>query len=84
MSIDDKKRGRLKSEIGKMTSRALTDLIIALLHEVADPRRRHHRGHLGGRLHRRTMVASTFPPPLPPSAVPHRRVLERPPSPSPD
>jgi hypothetical protein len=48
----------------------------------------HHRhGRRGGRCHRRTVVTPASPPPPPPpppSAVPHHRVLEHPPSPSPD
>jgi hypothetical protein len=56
---------------------------VALLHEVTGP---HHRrcGCHGGRCHRRTVAAPTSPPLLPPSVAPHHRVLERPPSPSPD
>jgi hypothetical protein len=47
-----------------MPTRALTDLIVALLHEVADPR--HHRcDHRGGRRHRHTVVAPASPPPPP-------------------
>jgi hypothetical protein len=63
--------------LGKMPSRALTDLIIALLHEVCC-------GRHGGRHHRRSAIAPTSPPPLPTSAAPHRKVMERPLSPSPD
>jgi hypothetical protein len=63
-----------------MPSRALADLIVALLHEVAGP----HHSRRGGRRHRRSAVAPASPPPLSTLVVPHRRVLERPPSPSPD
>jgi hypothetical protein len=64
-----------------MSSRALTNLIVVLLHEVIGPR--HHRH--GGWCHRHTAVAPTSPPPPPsPSAIPHRHVLERPLPPSPD
>jgi hypothetical protein len=64
-----------------MPSRALTDLIVVLLHEVIGPRRRRH----GGWRHRHTAVAPASPPPPPsPSAMPHHRVLERTLSPSPD
>jgi hypothetical protein len=65
-----------------MPTHALTNLIIVLLHVVAGPRRHRRHGHCGGRCHRRQVVAPADPPP--PSATPHRRVLERPPSPSPD
>jgi hypothetical protein len=57
--------------LGKMPSRALTDLIIALLHEVCC-------GRHGGRHHRRSVIAPASPPPLPTSAAPHRKVMERP------
>jgi hypothetical protein len=70
-----------KQELSKMSSRALTDLIVALLDEVIGPC--HCRGR-GGQRHRRTTVAPASPPQLPPSAAPHHRVLERPPSPSSD
>jgi hypothetical protein len=63
-----------------MPSRALANLIVALLHEVAGP----HHSRRGGRRHRRSAVAPASPPPLSTLAAPHRRVLERPPSPSPD
>jgi hypothetical protein len=62
-----------EQELGKMSNRALTDLIMALLHEVVI---RH--GRRGGRHHRCTVVAPASPPPSP-SAVPHRQVMESPP-----
>jgi hypothetical protein len=64
-----------------MLSRALIDLIVALLHEVIDSRHR-RRDRRGGRRHRCTAVAPASP--SPPLVVPHHRVLERHPSPSPD
>jgi hypothetical protein len=67
-----------------MPSSALNNLIVALLHEVTSPRRRRCCGHCGGRRHRRSVVAPASPPPLLPLAMPQRRVLERPPSPSPN
>jgi hypothetical protein len=76
--------GDWRANHGTMSSSALTDLIIALLHEVAGPHRRHHHGRRGGWRHRHSAVAPVSPPPPPPSTVPHRRVLEWPPSPSPD
>jgi hypothetical protein len=66
-----------------MPNRALTDLIVALLHEVTGPRHRRN-GRRGARLHHRTVAAPASPPPPPPLATPHCRVLKRPPSPSPD
>jgi hypothetical protein len=65
-----------------MPSRELTNLILALLHSVVGSRHRCH-SRRGGRCHRRTVLAPA-PPPSPPSAVPHCRVLERLLSPSPD
>jgi hypothetical protein len=60
----------------------LIDLVLALLHTVAAPRHRHH-GCRGGQCHRRPILApASQQPPL--SIVPHRRVLESPPYPSPD
>jgi hypothetical protein len=66
-----------------MSRHGLTDLVLTLLHAVAAPRHR-RRGCRGGRHHRRQIL--TLAPPLQPlsSAVPRRRVLERPPSPSPE
>jgi hypothetical protein len=65
-----------------MSSRELTDLIIALLHSVVGPR--HHRcGRCGGWWQRYPVLAPA-PPPPPPSAAQHHHVLERPQSPSPD
>jgi hypothetical protein len=61
----------------------LTDLALALFHAIAAPRN-HRCGHHGGRRHRRPTVAPAPQQPLSPLAVSHRRVLERPPSPSPD
>jgi hypothetical protein len=72
-----------EQELGKMPSRALTDLTVALLHEVVDPRH-HRRSRHGGKRHHRMVAAPESSPPPPPSAAPHRRVSERPPSPSPD
>jgi hypothetical protein len=66
-----------------MPGNGLTDLLLALLHAVAAPR--HHRhGHRGGRHHRYQILAPA--PPLQPLslAMSPLRVLERPPSPSPD
>jgi hypothetical protein len=77
-------KGDRRAKLGKMPSSALTDLIVALLHELAGPCHRHRHGRHGGRRHRRTAVAPASPPPPPPSVAPHRRVLKRPPSPSPD
>jgi hypothetical protein len=57
---------------------------VRCLQQVTGPRRRRCRGHRGGRRHRREVVAPADPPSPPPSVVPHRRVLEWPPSPSPD
>jgi hypothetical protein len=70
-----------KIKSGKMLSNVLTDAILALLHAVAAP---HHRrcGRRGGRCHRRPVLAPAPPQQPPPSTAPHRRVLERPPSPS--
>jgi hypothetical protein len=59
----------------------LTDLVLALLHAIASPRNC-RRGRHGGRRHHRPILAPA--PPLPPLVVPHHRVLEWPPSPSPD
>jgi hypothetical protein len=66
-----------------MPGHGLINLVLALLHAVAAPQRR-HCGHRGGRRHRRQIHAPA--PPLEPlsSVVAHRRVLERPPSPSPE
>jgi hypothetical protein len=63
-----------------MPSRELIEVFLALLHSIADLNRRHR----GGQCHRRPALAPA--PTLQPSssAPPHRRVLERPPSPSPD
>jgi hypothetical protein len=66
-----------------MPSRALTDIIIALLHEVVGPRHR-HRDHRGGQCHRRTVATLASPPPSLPLAALHCRVLERPWSPTAD
>jgi hypothetical protein len=63
-----------EQELGKMSNRALTDLIMVFLHEVVI---RH--GRRGGRHHRCTVVAPASPPPSP-SAMPHRQVMERPPT----
>jgi hypothetical protein len=76
----EKKRGDRTTS--KMPKHALTDLIVALLHVVGGPRRHCRRSRRGGRRHRRQAVAPIDPPPL--SAASHRRVLERPLSPSPD
>jgi hypothetical protein len=66
-----------------MSGNGLTDLVLALLHAVAAPRRR-RCGHRGGWHHRCQILAPA--PPLQPSSstMPPPRVLERPPSPSPD
>jgi hypothetical protein len=64
-----KKRSR---NSGKMPGHGLTDLVLALLHAVAAPR------------HRRQILALAPPLQLPFSATPHRRLLERLPSPSPE
>jgi hypothetical protein len=56
---------------------ALTDLIVALLQEVAGPCH-HHRGRRGGRCHRRMVVAPTSPPLPPPSSAPHHRMWRGP------
>jgi hypothetical protein len=70
----------VKKEIksGKIPGNRLTDLVLALLYAVAAP---HHRRH-GGWCQCRPVLALASPPP--PLAVPHRCVLERLPSPSPD
>jgi hypothetical protein len=65
----------------RMPRMDLTDLIVALLHCVAAPCHR-RRGCRGGRCHRRPAPAP--PQTLMASATPNPRVLERPPSPSPD
>jgi hypothetical protein len=59
-----------------MHSINLTDLIVALLHQVAGPRHRHY-GRGGGWRHRHHAPAPS-PPALAPSNL---RVLKRPPSP---
>jgi hypothetical protein len=59
-----------------MLGNRLTDLVLALPHVVAAPRRR--CGHRGGRRHCRQILAPAPPLQLLSSAVPHRRVLERP------
>jgi hypothetical protein len=61
----------------------LTDVILALLHGVVTPRNR-RRYHHGGWRHRRSVLTPAPPKQSPPLAAPHCRVLERPPSPSPD
>jgi hypothetical protein len=61
----------------------LTDLVLALLHAVAAPCRR-HRDHHGGQCHHRSVLTPASPQQPPPSATPHCCVLERPPSPFPD
>jgi hypothetical protein len=65
-----------------MTSRELTDFIVALLHNVAYPCHRRH-SCCGGWHHRHPAPASAQLLSSP-SAPPHSRVLERPMSPSPD
>jgi hypothetical protein len=75
-----KNRERSKQELGKMTNRALTDLIVALLHEVAGP----CHSRRGGQCHCCTVAAPASPPSPSPSAVPHRWVFEQPSSPFPD
>jgi hypothetical protein len=66
-----------------MTSQAFTDLILALLHEVAGPCHR-HRGLCGGWHHRRMVITPTSSPLSPSLVMPHRHVVEWPLSPSPD
>jgi hypothetical protein len=44
-------------ELGKMPTRALTDLIVVLLHEVVSPRHRCHV-HRGGRCHLHMVVVT--------------------------
>jgi hypothetical protein len=61
----------------------LTGLVLALLHAVAAPRHR-GRSRRGGWCHRRQILTLAPPHQPPTSAAPHRCVLERPPSPSPD
>jgi hypothetical protein len=72
-----------KTKLGKMSSNGLTNVILALLHKVATPCRR-RRCRRGGQGHRRPILDPAPPHQPPPLAVPHRCVLERPPSPSPD
>jgi hypothetical protein len=63
-----------------MPLRELTEVFLVLLHSVAGLNR-HCRGRHGGR----RLVPAVAPPlQSSSSAPPHRRVLERPPSPSPD
>jgi hypothetical protein len=73
------KKKKIKS--GKMPRNALTDVIPTLLHAVAAPHHRHH-GRYGGRRHCRLVLTPAPISPPPPLVVPHRRVLERPSSPS--
>jgi hypothetical protein len=54
----------------------LIDLILALLHVVAAPRHC-RRSRRGGWRHRRPILTPA-PQQLPPSAMPHRRVLDGP------
>jgi hypothetical protein len=51
-----------EQELGKMPSHALTDLTVALLHEVVDPRH-HRRSRHGGKRHHRTVAAPESSPP---------------------
>jgi hypothetical protein len=77
----EKRKPRTEHKIhkGKMPLVNLIDVIVALLHHVTGPRHR-QCGHHGGRRQRRPTSA------LPPLAFApsNPRVLERPPSPSPD
>jgi hypothetical protein len=74
------RRDRRRRLSGKMSRQDLINLIVTPLHSVAGPCHL-HRGRRGGRCHRRPVLASAPPQPLP-SAIPHHRVLEQPPSPS--
>jgi hypothetical protein len=80
--FNQEQRDRRRRSHGKMPG-GLTDLVLTLLHVVAGPRNRRH-GRRDAWHHRCLILAPMPPPPLSPSVVPHHRVLERPPSPSPN